>query len=127
MREILFRGKRADNGMWVFGNYRNCWRTGNKRAVITTIPDSPEKIPFSYLVVPSTVGQYVCSDMVDNKIFEGDIVRDHNGQTYVMVFYEKYNCYLFVREYTPYAGIKPKEVEVVGNIFDNPELLEVSK
>lgn len=133
MREILFRGKRIDNGEWVYGYY--VFRRKRRGAFGQTITELDFDTHYivsirgeSFEVDPSSVGQYTgLTDKNGKEIFEGDIVRDNNGQTYEMVFIEKYNCYYFVYKSSVYAGIKPKDIEVIGNIHDNPELLEVEE
>lgn len=83
MREILFRGKRVDNGGWVEGNL-----------FIPDKPDTPTQIcigtnivRISYDVIPETVGQYIgLTDCTGKKIFEGDIIRYSDKYDY--------NCYL---------------------------------
>lgn len=131
MREYLFRGKRIDNGEWVEGF---CVRVGNVHYIFTG------KICFGqgyadfdrHKVIPETVGQYGLNDKNGVKIFEGDIVvcnRQIND-----VFDKKT---FLVGEISPISGLIGKSLsgneicgyewefaEVIGNIYDNPELLE---
>ena len=134
MREILFRGKRFDNGEWVEGfytdhnvTYYSCCRC----PVIENIIDD-------YEVDEYTVGQY--TGMVDKngtKIFEGDIVKTKYGRLCIVVWFAspQHNGW----DLTPvdtignirhtkcpdsYDLYKRDNLEVIGNIHDNPELMK---
>jgi uncharacterized phage protein (TIGR01671 family) len=129
VREILFRGKTFDNE-WVEGFYVNQFGAHE----IYCLDDSDYKTRH---VDPSTVGQYTgLTDKNGNKIFEGDIVKYTSDSERIMhevVFETRNGC--------AYYGIVISEVEtwgfgnevpsslfeVIGNIHDDPELLEVSK
>ena len=128
-REILFRGKRIDNGEWVEGNYifEDFDRVGIHQ--IGTI--------IQCFVIPETVGQFTgLLDKNDKKIFEGDIVRRFNGRGQeVMRYAVKWNtdCCMFVMmsEYT-YLGeydsdftvFYGEDLEVVGNVHDNLDFMK---
>lgn len=128
-REILFRGKRIDNGEWVEGMY--LYIKGH------TYPSIFDMEGFSHIIITKTVGQFTgLLDKNGNKIFEGDIVRRFNSKEQeVMRYAVKWNtdCCMFVlmSEYT-YLGeydsdftvFYGEDLEVVGNIHDNPELLK---
>ena len=132
MREILFRGKRLDNGEWVEGSL---WTWGKKLRIhlIFDLPDSA----LWFRVDPNTVGQYIgLTDRNGQKIFEGDIMEGpchsawrHDTQRCV-VAYGRYGfeCRHHIdgldSDYYTYKVLFSRKVEVIGNIHDNPELLK---
>jgi len=138
MREIRFRGRRKDNGEWVYGwligdtqtfiissfmiTYRN---TGEK-----TIDPSCSSI---FEVIHETVGQYTGHvDKNLKEIYEKDLVktmkaRQRNGKIYPMELEEE----VFIVEWQDKISIgwnlmklSNNNYEVIGNIYDKPELLE---
>lgn len=127
MRENLFHGKRKDNGKWVEGYYVP---VGEYHYILTGKLELVSYLGFEhFLVIPETVGQYAgLTDKNGKKIFEGDIVR-YDGEKHIVVFE--------TRGETGYFGIKidrletwnfclsvpAKSMEVIGNIYDNPELI----
>lgn len=129
MREILFRGKRIDNGEWVFGmpwifKDHACicpWKKGMCKYDTGYFP---------ILVESKTVGQYTgLTDQNGDKIFDGDIIKNHDFNAedggYGVVEYddgafEINGNGISATFHENYWG---KECEVVGNIYDNPELL----
>lgn len=157
MREILFRGKRLDNGKWVEGFFvkridrltliPKCYILVQEEDTsgITGEPTGYLNTEFSwYEVIPETVGQYTgLKDNNGKRIFEGDILRiakisDGLGSYYhppldyhvnVVVkwdlcawmwetLYEDKRYISFPNAWCHY------ECEIIGNIHDNPELLE---
>lgn len=128
MREILFRGKRTDNGEWVEGYYykaKYC-RTDDELCDYITVPHPKEyNEPSShYIVNPETIGQYTgVTDKNGTKIFEGDIVkRFWFGKMCVYQINYDNGLASFIGQ----AGIKfttfdydSEEFEVIGNIYDN--------
>lgn len=136
MNEILFRGKRVDNGEWVYGflrcrNYIDVWTPH------TWEEDDGSKGEYStvksYQVNPETVGQFTgLTDKNGKKIFEGDIVKscfrgeaDKEPMT-VEFRIERGGWFPFACgdgcgccEVDTYP---PEYTEVIGNIYDNPKI-----
>ena len=150
-REILFRGKRTDNGEWVYGSpiFQDGWgliRFWNG-----------EEFQFEeHLVAPKSISEYTgLTDKTGKKIFEGDVlktqlfydrpysdkrkskqfigvveykIRTFNGNR----FYAKQNYqaewglkfYKDFGKYTHYSWGELWDCEVIGNIHDDPELLK---
>lgn len=130
-REILFRGKRVDNGEWLFGDLRHIFH-GEYRTHIVDNSNGLNNDVCGLEVASSTVGRFTgLTDRNGVKIFEGDIVRygdtihrvvfeQRNGTAYFGLVYSAY-------ETLPFGHYQDlKQIEVIGNIYDNPELLEVS-
>lgn len=125
MREYLFRGKMIANGKWSEGNL-----LVTKRGCCIT-PDAT--VLGSYGAVdPETVGQYTgMLDKNGTKIFEGDIIdfsKRSEDDGYGVVEYDADETEFEVIYDSYYDGLGrryyPRDIEVVGNIYDNPELLE---
>lgn len=125
MREILFRAKRVDNGEWAEGILYNdkSYAAIHDERTCDCWDDFEE-------VDPSTVGQYTgLTDKNGKRIFEGDICEDARGFRFAVAWDEDNARFLGrgygkQQEYARYVGQEPA-VMVIGNIHDNPELLEV--
>lgn len=126
MREILFRGKRTDNGEWVHGNLikRNIW---SSEFYVIRVEDNGFDSYVEYEVIPETVGQYTgLTDKNGKKIFEGDIVRADNGHISEITFhFGAFRCYCQCHDElnTLWSDI----LTVIGNIHDNVELLKATE
>lgn len=135
MREILFKGKRKDNGEWVEGHL--LWNENGRARIIPRHTDifcyeNDENTiqTIAYEVISETVGQYTClTDKNGKKIFEGDIVKGKFGTGMV-----NYNNGCFCVKGYPYKSyfnnpaidvvMSEDCIEIIGNIHDNPELLK---
>lgn len=149
-REILFRAKRVSNGMWVEGDLTRCILVGE--AHICRIEDNLSIT--THRVDPQTICQYTgLTDKNGRKIFEGDIVKlilldgevrylkvsiksverkilchpdfdDEVSKVEITGIVFEWNEYELFPCTDTYGVTDYKMMEVVGNIFDNPELLE---
>ena len=129
-REILFRGKRADNGKWIFGDLRHIFH-GEYRAHIVDNSNGLNNGVCGLEVDPETVSQFTgLCDKNGVKIFEGDIVhvkaRSCSFTGCVIYWLEEARYVCKTKSGMRYAICAKFEFEVLGNIYDNPELLEVS-
>lgn len=121
-REILFRGKRIDNGEWMEG-YVGKYFDGFQNVTCIAWP-TRETITGSlcYVVDPTTVGQYTgLTDKNGRRIFEGDILKwdsDEYGSEYNEICSWDYEL-LDMRK-----NDWKEWCEVIGNIHDNSELAE---
>ena len=131
MRKILFRGQRMDNEEWGYGFYNHipCGRFLCDEHLIQTVNEDG-RIGDLHRVYERTVGQYTgLTDKNGAKIFEGDILGTNNRSSYIWIVDFKAaafcanqgNCN-FACELSEFMELTT-EVEVIGNIHDNPELL----
>ena len=119
MREIRFRGKRLDSGEWVYGCLKHVYRK-DFPPEITSWTDAEGGYYRTDPVNPNTVGQYTgLRDSEGKEIYEGDLCWDGNCIWRV----EYYNGCFFLLG-MDLLLMQNEKVRVVGNIHDNPELLE---
>ena len=130
MREILFRGKRADGGGWAYGSLMR-YNPTHKTADIFL-----QGFDVSFTVDINTVEQFTgLLDKNGTEIFEGDIVRHGYYDRIIRVVEYSTDgemgscgcCYdRFVGAGFVAYGVDLTDCYVIGNIHDNPELLEVT-
>lgn len=118
-REILFRAKRTDNGEWVEGDLIHSFDE-EKRFAISNLNGLFE-------VAEYTVCQY--TGLIDNngdKIWENDIVN-FEEEMYMVDWSETDACFEIFNTglIERFTTIRSEDCEIIGNKFDNPELLEV--
>lgn len=141
MREIKFRGKTLD-GRWIHGDL---WQRPYAKDCVTIVSFMEDAGTTGGLeVIPETVGQYTgLKDKNGRKIFEGDILYilqtdvisnsfEAHDENRKVLFYEGSFC---IENYAKYENVDienhyeiglyhtPDELEVIGNIYENPELI----
>lgn len=138
MREILFRGKRADNGEWVYGHPFTC--DEYEFSKIAQMHQCDKHGYWSLVnIIHTTLGQYTgLLDKNGVKIFEGD-VHEYFGNHFVVKFghyvdedtkFELYGWHLDgvrIEHKASLQGDSEMYVNIIGNIHENPELLEVEE
>lgn len=140
MREILFRGKANGGGWWVCGHYavlNDGYRPDWKRHYILSgelrYNDQYGKEDIRKVEIdPNTLCQYTSlKDRNGRRIFEGDIVAGtkYGKPCTGVIAYGKWNCgccwgvYGFAAVHGPEIRDSERNLEVIGNIYDNPELV----
>ena len=117
-----FRGKRIDNGRWVYGFYwyiEEHHESGlSKRHFIKSLNNGVD-----YEVDENTVGQYVRkNDVNDEKIYEGDILLHNDEGVVGDVFFDEDTCgFAISLEDCIFNGEIFSDLELFGNIYDNPD------
>ena len=134
MREILFRGKRTDNGEWIEGDLLQV-KYYNKRTEYSIMPQTP--VSSAVPVISATVGQFTgLTDKNGKRIFEGDICKfKHLGDANVGQIVFNYSTATFVMCFSIIVGAYGEkavrrmllsvfdDIKIIGNINDSPELL----
>lgn len=130
MREILFRGKRDENDEWVFGDlihepWASCIQV-TEQVIENNNIDIFKRTKYS--VHKETVGQYTgLLDKNIERIFDGDILKlDGEDGFFVLEFQDDTARFVMSGDsmVVDFDNFRSYEVEVIGNIHDNPELLK---
>ncbi|MBR2304036.1 MAG: hypothetical protein IJ871_02725 [Ruminococcus sp.] len=126
MREILFRGKREDNGKWVYGYYVKLPDAAGSVCFMHVPASNPDERNTAHYVALETVGQFTgLTDKNGVKIFEGDIVRlwGNGNNLKGVVEYSEAVWWVRLKECRTYLLDLYDESVIIGNIYDNPELI----
>lgn len=125
MKKRFFRGKRLDNGEWVIGYY-----VEDEQGASILYQHPADGSLTRERVDPETVSQYTGKDDCnENHIFGGDIVKEkEHGIIFLIEWSDESLCYFIKtlkggRDYLCDIW----DCEVIGNRWDNPELLEAQK
>ena len=133
MRDILFRGKRLDNGVWIEGFFVEKKYPLRESDVCSAFILAQHGDSFVwYPVDPSTVGQYTgLMDKNGKRIWEGDVVRCGTGRICKVTFFispgfSGFDLVPVVGFYAPPPNkwLLFADTDIAGNIHDNQELLE---
>lgn len=125
MREILFRGKRKDNGEWVYGDLVHWWGRHNTKPDIQ-IYNNVQR----FNVIPESVSEFTgLTDKNGKKIFEGDIVDikdfthgcalNYKQPTSKWVVHWREDTARFCIDYMSLLPFDFTKSEIIGNIHDN--------
>lgn len=129
----LFRGKRIEDGDWVFGCYGYSTRD-NFHYITNPMADSENAWAFTYEVDPATVSQFTgLIDINGTKIFRDDIIqKDVYKETRRVVEYKHFGFWItmlfgngnYPVTFEGLTGQNGNEWTVIGNIHDNKDLLK---
>ncbi len=143
MREIKFRGRRVDNGKWVYGFYakRVYVEPGSPATVFhyIVVPDRHNESWNFYEVYPKVLQFTGFRDKHGKDIYEGDIVevKDRRYELHGigivewdkenglwMIYFPDTQGATMLRDWLPKEYEASLSIEVIGNVYENPELLE---
>lgn len=145
MREIKFRGITKETNKMIYGDYNfigdTHYITKYENKLIEDEVNYYELVPVSYIVKPETIGQYTGSKDTTkekNELWEGDIFIHLEDEKYI-IYYDN-DCAMFIalphwksfESYQEDNEVDPTDyilwdfncIRKIGNIYENPELLE---
>ena len=113
----LFRGKRVDNGEWIYGDliHRKIW---SSKLCIIRVEDDGFDIYEEYEVIPETIGQYTGMDINDVKVFKGDIINVFPSNRKMFVFWNEETFSWEIAD----IGTQPCEINHLINCMSLGEL-----
>jgi uncharacterized phage protein (TIGR01671 family) len=124
-RIIKFRGKHIVTGEWLYGSH---FDDGGEQYILPNNILDIDEYEDKYEVDPATVGQFTgLEDMNGNRIFEGDVVSGTDTLARMNIHgYVSHSdaSFVIIGELFRHYRWMDYDVEVIGNIHDNPELLE---
>lgn len=116
MREILFKGKRVDNGKWTEGYFFKTWDK------VFLLWGMTGDCPNMEEVVPETVGQFTgLCDKNGKKIFEGDIMQLCSACYPCLVYWDGRSWAWKQNGKRREIDLTREKMEIIGNIYDNKE------
>ena len=129
-REIKFRGKRKDNGEWIYGYYAKDY----KNSLIIVIGEKAlYNLHIPHQVIPESVGQYTgLKDKNGKEIYEGDIIKCKYGKATIESIEDIHQSlgWRDKKENSKCSDIGrtiekfKNEIEIIGNVYKNKELLK---
>lgn len=128
MREIKFRGKRLDDGEWEYGSLleqKDIDACGSNYFIVEMTRSTDFDCKWKERVDPKTIGQFTgLTDKNGKEMYEGDILLVNGKQKVVVSFKDGQ----FVISYYALNLLRDRTLEsvVIGNIWDNPEMLKES-
>ena len=145
MREIKFRGKKLDTDEWIYGDLAHDWNKDTHIIEfdcfgpdITACGDCGCNEANSFEVDPETVGQFTgLHDKNGKEIYEGDICRDSKDKIIQIVWsdHHQWGCKIIkggvlsqglefpIWQWDKCKENEYRELEVIGNIYENPDLI----
>ncbi|MDE5582630.1 MAG: YopX family protein [Ruminococcus sp.] len=118
----LCRGKRTDNGEWIYGDVMKGTRKGDKIQIL-------HNGKFVSIISRTASWSDSTKDMYGKHIYEGDFLKDRDGTLWLAAMNARSKNFSFIdvkspEQYTIFGNVKTTFMEIVGNIHDNLELLK---